>query len=274
MSCRFTTSANTATAIFLLVAVSGCTEVRGRKKIQEANELYKRGKYAEAVAVFDEAAELVPNLPTLWLNKGYTCRQLIAPGGKDPESRRAAACALEAFGRLARAGPGRSARRPAHRSDLVRYRRLRGAGGDVPGAPSSHAQRLRRRSRLAGGLSTSGASGAQALEWSKRAAALRPNDAETQYGVGTFIWQVLSARGGGAEMATYDPRPRLPPEAETAAEATGKKKGKPAPAPVPPRRRPPRPSTTSRDRRGSRSPIRGSRTSKRRWRCARTTRRR
>ena len=54
--------------------------MRGRKQIQEANELYKRGRYHEAVAAFEAAEALVPNLPTLWLNKGYTCRQLIAPG--------------------------------------------------------------------------------------------------------------------------------------------------------------------------------------------------
>ncbi len=67
-----------------MLLVLGCSEVRGRKQIQEANELYKRGRYQEAVAAFESAEALVPNLPTLWLNKGYTCRQLIAPGGRDP----------------------------------------------------------------------------------------------------------------------------------------------------------------------------------------------
>src|SRR5204863_9345539 len=52
----------------------------------------------------------------------------------------------------------------------------------------------------------------QALEWSTRAAALRPSDAEAHYGVGTFIWQVLAAHGGGPDMAVYDPRPRPAPE--------------------------------------------------------------
>jgi tetratricopeptide (TPR) repeat protein len=94
----------------LVLLVLGCSEVRGRKKIQEANELYKRGRYQEAVAVFESAEALVPELPTLWLNKGYTCRQLIAPGGRDAESRRAADCALAAFKRLHELAP-RSARR-------------------------------------------------------------------------------------------------------------------------------------------------------------------
>jgi len=89
----------------LAVLAGGCTQVRGRKRIQEANELYRRGKYTEAVALYEEAEGLVPDLPTLWLNKGYTCRQLIAPGGKDAESRRAAACALQAFRRLGELAP-------------------------------------------------------------------------------------------------------------------------------------------------------------------------
>ncbi len=113
MSCRSSSSASAARAGASLVFCSrACTEVRGRKRIQEANELYKRGQYAEAVAPYEEAEALVPDLPTLWLNKGYTCRQLIAPGGHDPESRRAAACALAAFRRLARAG-ARAIRAPS-----------------------------------------------------------------------------------------------------------------------------------------------------------------
>ena len=66
----------------------------------------------------------------------------------------------------------------------------------------------------------------QALEWSTRAAALRPNDAEAQYGVGTFIWQVLAARGGGPDMAAYDPRPRPAPEGDEAVAAKPKRRGK------------------------------------------------
>src|SRR5215831_13150975 len=100
MSCRFTSFIS-----LTILIVAGCGEVRGRKKIQEANELYKRGRYREAVASFEAAEALVPQLPTLWLNKGYTCRQLIAPGGHDPESQRAADCALGAFRKLHELSP-------------------------------------------------------------------------------------------------------------------------------------------------------------------------
>jgi hypothetical protein len=66
---------------------------------------------------------------------------------------------------------------------------------------------------------------------------IRRNDPEAFYGVGTFIWQILSTKGGGPEMAAYDPRPRLPPPGETpqipASDKDVKGKVKAAPPPVP-----------------------------------------
>jgi tetratricopeptide (TPR) repeat protein len=206
----------------LVLLCGGCTQVRGRKRIQEANELYRRGKYAEAVALYEEAEALVPNLPTLWLNKGYTCRQLIAPGGKDPESRRAAACALAAFRRLGELAP----------SDPRAAELTLATWSDIEDFPALESTFLARIRQAPGDVDV--VRGLQdvyyrwgkwpeALKWSKRAAALRPDDAEAQYGVGTFVWQILSARGGGSEVAAYDPWPHSAPGA-----------GAPSPVPSPP----------------------------------------
>jgi hypothetical protein len=75
----------------------------------------------------------------------------------------------------------------------------------------------------------------QALEWSERAAALRSHDAEAQYGVATFIWQLLSSKGGGTEVAGYDPRPRPADEIPDGAAAVKRKgHGKPPEPPPPP----------------------------------------
>jgi tetratricopeptide (TPR) repeat protein len=194
-------------AAIAVVLGGGCTEVRGRKKIQEANELYREGKYADAVARFEEAEALVPELPTLWLNKGYTCRQLIAPGGKDPESQKAAACALAAFKRLAEVAP------KDPRADQLTIQ----TWFDTDDFTSLERTFRARHERAPDDLEPvrglqevyfKSGKWPEALEWSKRAAALRARDAEAQYGVGTFSWQILSSRGGGTEMASYDPWPR------------------------------------------------------------------
>lgn len=206
MSYRFSICVSAA----IVLLGGGCTQVRGRKRIQDANELYRRGKYTEAVALYQEAEALVPNLPTLWLNKGYTCRQLIAPGGKDPESRRAAACALEAFRRLGEVAPGDPR---ASELTLATWSDIE----DYPALESTFLARNRRAPNdvdVVRGLQDvyyRWGKWPEALRWSKRAAALRPDDAEAQYGVGTLVWQILSARGGGSEMATYDPWPHPTP---------------------------------------------------------------
>jgi tetratricopeptide (TPR) repeat protein len=216
------TLARTAAALVVVLGLglsSGCSDVRGRKLVQEANDLYKRGRYSDAVAMYTEAEALVPNLPTLWLNKGYTCRQLIVPGAKDPESQRAVACALSAFKRLAQLRPGDA------RADSLTIDTMFDAG-DLRGLEVLFLERNRRAPDdvdVVRGLQQvyyKSGKWPQALNWSRRVAALRPRDAEAQYGVGTFIWQILSGKGGGPEMTAYDPRPRLPPVDETSGEAS------------------------------------------------------
>jgi len=243
MSSRFSICISIA-SVALALSAAGCSEVRGRKKIQEANELYKRGRYQEAVAVFEQAEALVPNLPTLWLNKGYTCRQLIAPGGRDPESRRAADCALAAFHRLAELAP------KDPRADQLTVQ----TWFDTDDFATLERTFLERNRQVPNdyevihGLQEvyyKWGKWPQALEWSARAAALRPNDAEAQYGVGTFIWQVLAAHGGGPDMAAYDPRPKPPPEDAAPPTRKPKRKGADdAPEMVPP---PPPPPTLAGD---------------------------
>jgi tetratricopeptide (TPR) repeat protein len=199
------------TTLLLAATSLGCAEVRGRKKIQEGTELYKRGRYREAVAAFEAAEPLVPNQPTLWLNKGYTCRQLIAPGGRDPESRRAADCALAAFRRLHELAPNDP------RAEQLTVQTWFDTD-DFAVLEKSFLERVQRTPNdydVVHSLQEvyyKWGKWPQALEWSTRAAALRPNDAEAQYGVGTFIWQILAGRGGGPDMAAYDPRPRPAPE--------------------------------------------------------------
>ena len=204
-------------ALWVLVSIAagatGCRQVRGRKAIQDANELYKKGQYVQAVELFERAQKLVPDLPVLWLNKGYTCRQLM------PSDRRFTACALEAFSKLKQIAP----RDP--RGDQLYMQTLFDAD-DFAALETIFLAQAHVAERR-GALDLDAATGLQqvyfkqgnwvrALSWARKAADARPTDAEAQYRMGAFIWQLLSSRGGGPDMMAYDPRPKAATGAGTA----------------------------------------------------------
>jgi tetratricopeptide (TPR) repeat protein len=196
----------------LLVSVvvlcgGGCAELRGRRKIQEGNAAYKRGEFAAAAARFEEAAAFVPDMPLLWLNRGYACRELIVPGARATVNRQAALCALDAFKHLRELAPDdpRGDRlyvqtlfdvgeyKTIERTFSLRYERNPN-DLDVVLALEQVTFKLGRWR--------------DALGFYRKAAALRPHDAEAQYAVGAFIWQILQSHGGGRAFGQFDPRPR------------------------------------------------------------------
>ena len=218
-------------ALWVLVSTaagaSGCRQVRGRKAIQDANELYKKGQYVQAVELFERAQELVPELPVLWLNKGYTCRQLM------PSDRRFTACALEAFSKLKQIAP----RDP--RGDQLYMQTLFDAD-DFAALETIFLAQAHVAERR-GTLDLDAATGlqqvyfkqgnwARALSWARKAADARPTDAEAQYRMGAFIWQLLSSRGGGPDTMAYDPRPK--PAGGAGAAGSGTKPAAPTQPPV------------------------------------------
>jgi tetratricopeptide (TPR) repeat protein len=184
----------------------GCGELRGRKKIQEGNAAYKRGDFVAAVARFDEAAVDLPELPLLWLNRGYACRELILPGADGAANRQAAQCALESFKRLRALAPGDP------RGDTLYVQTLFDVGEyrTIERTFSLRHERNPRDLDVILGLEQVYARMGRwrdALAFYRKAALLRPTDAESQYAVGTFAWQVLQAHGGGPAAIAYDPRP-------------------------------------------------------------------
>jgi tetratricopeptide (TPR) repeat protein len=191
-------------AVILLGA--SCSEVRGRRQVQEANKLYKDGNYKEAVAAYDEAAKHVPKLPQLWLNKGTTCRQILVPGAKTPESQAAAKCAVEAFleyQKLAPQDPRGESLYLQTLFDSDQYEILakrfdeqfKKNPRDIE-AVNGMIQVYSKWNKLE-----------ESLEWYARKAEILSNDAEAQYGAGVFIYTQLFQKGGGPEKSTHDPRP-------------------------------------------------------------------
>jgi hypothetical protein len=189
----------------LATATTGCNEVRGRRKIQEGNRLYRDGLYKEAVSAFTQAEQMVPNFWVLWLNKGHTCKQMIIPGAKTPENMAAADCALAAFKRMQELKPDDP------RGELLYFQTLFDADKfeELGKIYEKRFQKNPRDIEAVTGLIqvyTKSNKMDEALEWYAKKAEIQSNDPETQYTVGVYIWNQLMVHGGGQDKATFDPR--------------------------------------------------------------------
>jgi tetratricopeptide (TPR) repeat protein len=193
--------------LLTVAALGGCTELRGRKKIQEGTAAYRRGDFAGAVTRFEEATALVPGMPLLWLNLGYACRELIIPGGSPAVNGEAGRCALSAFKQLRALAPDDA------RGDHLYVQTLFDLGEYKTIERTFNLRHEKNPADLEVVLTlervyVKTGRWREALTFYRKAAALRPGDALAQYAVGTFIWQLLAARGGGPAAESYDPRPR------------------------------------------------------------------
>ncbi len=196
--------------VALILALSfltvGCAEVRGRRKVQEGNRLYRDGHYKEAVAAFAQAEPFVPNLPQLWLNKGYTCRQMLVPGSKTEESVSAAKCAKDAFQRYQQLAPADVRGEQLYVQTLF-------DSDEFEILSKMYEERFKKNPRDIEALNgliqvySKWNKLDESLEWYGRKAEVLANDAEAQYGAGVFIYTQLFQKGGGPEKSTHDPRP-------------------------------------------------------------------
>lgn len=188
----------------LVLALTGCAELRGRRHAREGNRLFLEGDYAKAAAEYSAAEQLLPSLNVITLNHGLACRQLMVPGAKGPAQEEAIRCALEAFSRLKKSQPADPRGEQLYLQtlfdaerfdDLVAHyqEQLKNAPQNLE-AINALIQIYSRRERWD-----------DALHWTQRRAEIAQRDAEAQYTVGVFIWNRLFQRGGHGERATYNP---------------------------------------------------------------------
>jgi len=194
-------------ALLVLLGCVGCSDVRGRRQVKLGNELYRAGKYSEAVARFNEAESLVPDLPQLWLNKGYTCRQMLTPGAKTRENEAAIECALGAFQKLQALVPSDPRGASLYAQTLFEAERFE----ELVRMYEARVSKDKRDAEALNGLvqvySRWDGKELQALRWYEKKAELQVSDAEAQYAPAVFIWQQLSTKGGGNDKTEFDPRP-------------------------------------------------------------------
>jgi len=202
------------TCAVLLLGLSGCQEVKGRRLIQQGNALYRDGAYAEAVKKFEAAEEFVPNLPTLWLNKGYTCKRMIIPGAKNVESFKAANCAIKAFQKLKELKPDDPRGDMLYTQTLFdadRYKQIAEIYEErFRGDPKDRrtvSVLMQVYTKWDAQTFAEGGKLNEALEWYRTNVSQAPDDPETYYALGTFIYNQLAMKGGGPDKQKFDPRP-------------------------------------------------------------------
>lgn len=74
-------------ALIALALVGGCKEIGARRKIQEANDQYKNGRYETARRLYEEALEDAPDLAIGHHNLGVTLYKLTKKGDTSPENK-------------------------------------------------------------------------------------------------------------------------------------------------------------------------------------------
>jgi tetratricopeptide (TPR) repeat protein len=219
--------------LLLSTGAPACGELRGRRRIREGNRLYREGQYASALAEYQRAEALVPQLPLLWLNKGLTCRQLMVPGAKDARSERAVDCAVAAFARFKEVAPHDL------RGEQLEVQTLFDADRFETLAARYH-ERLKVMPEDLAAINgliqvcTRWNRPEEALGWYQRRASLLPNDAEVHHAVGVYVWQQLFQRGGGPDKTAHDPRPGAAVEPPPPPTRKGGRGRRPAPAVAPP----------------------------------------
>jgi len=75
-----------AGVVALSLSATGCDEISARRKVQEANEKYKNGRYEEAAALYEQAIAKSPDLTIAHHNLGVTYYRLMRRGDDSPEN--------------------------------------------------------------------------------------------------------------------------------------------------------------------------------------------
>jgi len=196
-----------------MLATSGCTEVRGRRLIQEGNDLFKDAKFPEAVKKFEEAEAYIPKFPTLWLNKGFTCKRMIIPGSKSPENEKAADCAIEAFDKFRQLVPEDTRGEMLYTQTLFdadRFEKIvaiyEKRWKDNPKDQQAVSILMQVHTKWDLALIGEGGKLDDALKWYEVYVEQRPDDPEAYYAVGTFLYTQLNMKGGGVDKMCWDPR--------------------------------------------------------------------
>lgn len=90
----------------LLLGTAGCNKLRARDQLNKGVQAYKSSKFEQAVAFFQKAIELDPELTVAKLYLATACVAQFVPGGDTPENTRWADCAIDQYKKVLDADKG------------------------------------------------------------------------------------------------------------------------------------------------------------------------
>jgi tetratricopeptide (TPR) repeat protein len=85
MRTRFVSSLCAVAAAVCLLGATGCDEISARRKVQEANDQYKNGRYEEAAKLYEEALAKSPDLTIAQHNLGVAYYKMMGSATDDAE---------------------------------------------------------------------------------------------------------------------------------------------------------------------------------------------
>jgi tetratricopeptide (TPR) repeat protein len=179
-----------AVMIGLFASATGCQDVHARKLVKEGNDLYKEGEYKQAVARYNEAERLKPDLAVLHINRAYAYLQQFSAGSNSPDSNAAANGALESYKKFLELEPGRNDVRDlmiqlwldsGHYDEALNY---------FKGVLQKNPKNLEAVKTL-GVINSKAGRFQEALNWYEKRTQLEPDNPEGHYAVGTLCWDQL-----------------------------------------------------------------------------------
>jgi tetratricopeptide (TPR) repeat protein len=183
-------------AIFvgLAAASAGCTKVEARGLAKQGNELYRAGKFDLALAKFEQAARLDPDLPLLHLHAGYAAMSL-ASASEGPTSVKYSKKAADAFRRYMKLAPDDDRGPKFYLQTLLDAGRAQEAIKFLEGQHRKNPRDVKVVSSL-GQVASKAGDFKSALKWYEKRAALLPGEAKARYLIGTVCWEHLYKNKG------------------------------------------------------------------------------
>jgi tetratricopeptide (TPR) repeat protein len=181
-------SVNFGVVLILATATLGCDSLKARKVAGEAAELYHQGKLEEAIALYEQAVQLDPNIPTIQLNLGFANLAVYQQSPKSKEGDAAADKAVQAFEAFLKLKPGDERGTQYLVQTFVDTARYDAA---VEYFKPQTEKNVPEAFNTLGLIASKTGKFAEAKDWYTKRVGADPNNADAHLALGVLIWDYL-----------------------------------------------------------------------------------